>query len=67
MLKAGLDVIEYRDLGLRIAIVVREDQRTPEGFFETLANDRGGPTLVTTDFDQAVTWLSKTTVNPETT
>ena len=55
--QAGEDAAALTGVGLRIAIVAREDMLDP--FFENVAFNRGGYLGVFTDMDTALTWLQK--------
>ena len=54
-------VVEYaektREIKMKTAIVVREDQTLPDNFVENVAYNRGINLRIFTDFDQAVNWL----------
>jgi hypothetical protein len=43
--------------GIKLAIVAREEQMTPERFFETVARNRGIHLKVFTELDEAIVWL----------
>ncbi len=64
MMKAGLDAAECQSQGLKLAIVVRPDQHTPQQYFEHMAASRGGSILVTTDRAEARRWLAETEAVP---
>jgi hypothetical protein len=42
----------------RLSVVLKESDILPEKFFEPALTNRGLPTLATTDYDEALDWLS---------
>ena len=55
LFRAGEDAVSLTLLGLRIAIVAREDML--DGFFEDVATNRGGDIRVFINMDDALAWL----------
>lgn len=57
-MKAGLDAAEFKDLGLRLALVLRKGGISQERYFETMASSRGASAIATEDLAEARDWLS---------
>jgi hypothetical protein len=57
LFQAGEDAAFLARIGLRIALVAREDMRDP--FFDNVVVNRGGNAGVFTDMDSARDWLQR--------
>jgi hypothetical protein len=57
LFRAGKDAAFLTRIGLRIALVAREDMR--DTFFDTVVFNRGGDVRVFTDMDTARDWLQR--------
>lgn len=57
LFQAGKDAAFLTRVGLRIALVAREDMR--DTFFDTVVANRGGHAVVFTDIDAARDWLQR--------
>ena len=55
----GRGAAELQRVPLRVAVLAREDQVWPDRFAETVANNRGLVTKVTTDQAEALAWLNR--------
>ena len=57
MFQAGEDAAFLNRLGLRIALLAREDMLDP--FFANVVSNRGGDVGIFTDMDSALDWLQR--------
>lgn len=55
--RAGEDIANLTRLGLRVALIAREDMLDP--FFEDVAVNRGGRVAVFTDPEEAAAWVKE--------
>lgn len=57
MFRAGVDAATLTHLGIRVAMLAREDMLNP--FFDNVAYNRGGLIGIFTDMDNTREWLQK--------
>ena len=57
MFRAGVDAATLTHLGIRVAMLAREDMLNP--FFDNVAFNRGGLIGIFTDMDNTREWLQK--------
>ncbi|HOP06507.1 MAG TPA: hypothetical protein PLF13_04365 [candidate division Zixibacteria bacterium] len=57
-MKAGLDAAEFKDMGLRLVLVLRKGQISDERYFETIASTRGASAITAESVEEARAWLN---------
>ena len=53
----GVEMEKRWDRRIRLAVLLREDQKTPDKFWELVTKNRGIPSRVFTEMELALKWL----------